>query len=191
VSGQPDLFGVADSGLPPGLRYEPALIDAREAERLTQLIAPLPFREFEFHGFTGKRRVVSFGWKYDFAAARLVGAEPLPEFLLGLREAAGGCAGIEPSELEQALVTEYQPGAAIGWHKDKAVFDEVVGVSFGAPCTMRFRRAVGSKWERRNVLLDPGSAYVIAGEARTEWEHSIPPVTALRYSVTFRSMRRG
>jgi len=86
-------------------------------------------------------------------------------------------------------VTEYSPGAAIGWHKDKAVFDEVVGVSLGAPCTFRLRRKAGAKWERRNLTLESGSAYVITGEARTDWEHSIPPVDALRYSVTFRSMR--
>ncbi len=96
---------------------------------------------------------------------------------------------MDPERLQQVLVTEYGPGAPIGWHKDKAVFDEVVGVSLGAACTFRLRRKVGNKWERRNLTLEPGSAYVITGEARTDWEHSIPPVDALRYSVTFRSMR--
>jgi len=187
---QPDLFFV-EPDLPPGLRYEPALIDAGSAARFEQHIVPLPFVEFQFHGFTGKRRVVSFGWKYDFAAARLMPAEPIPDWMLPLREQAAAFAGLESAALEQVLVTEYQPGAAIGWHKDKAVFDEVVGVSFGAACIMRFRRLVpGGRWERRNVTLQPGSAYLIAGEARSKWEHSIPPVEQLRYSVTFRSMRR-
>ena len=187
---QSDLFQV-EPVLPPGLRYEPTLIGTIMAADLERRIAGLPFVEFQFHGFTGKRRVVSFGWKYDFAAARLVAAEPIPEWLLPLRERAAGFAELEAAQLEQVLVTEYQPGAAIGWHKDKAVFDEVVGVSFGAACTMRFRRTTGDgRWERRNVELVPGSAYLIAGEARSVWEHSIPPVEQLRYSTTFRSMRR-
>jgi alkylated DNA repair dioxygenase AlkB len=187
---QADFFGVEPT-LPPGLRYEPALIGSAMAAEFEQHIAGLPFVEFQFHGFTGKRRVVSFGWKYDFAAARLMAAEPIPTWLLPLRERAARFAELDADALEQVLVTEYQPGAAIGWHKDKAVFDEVVGVSFGAPCTMRFRRALeGGRWERMNVGLQPGSAYLIAGEARSVWEHSIPPVEQLRYSVTFRSMRR-
>jgi alkylated DNA repair dioxygenase AlkB len=185
---QPDLFSDAPL-LPPGLRYEPALIDATEAARLTALIAPLPFKAFEFHGFTGKRRVVSYGWKYDFSAERVVRIEPMPDFLLPLRDRAAAFAGIDPPALEQVLVTEYEPGAAIGWHKDKAVFDEVVGISLGASCIMRFRRPLGAKWERRNLTLDPGSAYLITGPARTDWEHSITPVPALRYSITFRTMR--
>jgi alkylated DNA repair dioxygenase AlkB len=175
--------------LPAGFRYQPALLSGDEQEALIAAIAPLPFKEFEFHGFLGKRRVVSFGWKYDFSVEKVRKIEDIPEFLLPVRTRAAAFAGINAHELQQALVTEYSPGAAIGWHKDKAVFDEVLGISLGAPCTFRLRRKVGSKWERRNLVLEPGSAYLIAGEARTDWEHSIPPVDALRYSVTFRSMR--
>jgi alkylated DNA repair dioxygenase AlkB len=189
---QLDFFAAAQApvpDLPAGFRYQPALLTAAEQEALLTAIAPLPFREFEFHGFLGKRRVVSFGLKYDFAVEKVRRIEGIPDFLLPLRDRAAAFAGIDPEVLQQALVTEYSPGAAIGWHKDKAVFDEVVGVSLGAPCTFRLRRKAGSKWERRNLTLEPGSAYVITGGARTDWEHSIPPVDALRYSVTFRSMR--
>jgi alkylated DNA repair dioxygenase AlkB len=190
MTAQFDLFTRAPlPDLPAGFRYEPALLSVDEQAALTAAIAPLPFKEFEFHGFLGKRRVVSFGWKYDFAVEKVRRIEDVPEFLLPLRALAAAFAGVDPQKLQQALVTEYSPGAAIGWHKDKAVFDEVVGVSLGAPCTFRLRRKAGSKWERRNVTLEPGSAYLIAGEARVDWEHSIPPVDALRYSVTFRSMR--
>jgi alkylated DNA repair dioxygenase AlkB len=186
-----DLFGHDHKAeLPLGLRYEPQLMTADEAIAYVQPIARLPFEAFQFHGFTGKRRVVSFGWKYDFSTETLQRIEPVPDFLLPLRRRAASFAGIEPEALEQVLVTEYQPGAAIGWHRDKAVFDKVVGTSFGAFCTMRFRRVHGQSWQRRNMLLEPGSAYIIAGEARTDWEHSIPPVDALRYSVTFRSLRK-
>jgi alkylated DNA repair dioxygenase AlkB len=184
-----DLFGAHDNpDLPPGLRYEPQLIAPDEAARLVESISDLPFEAFQFHGFTGKRRVVSFGWKYDFTAQRLEAIEPIPDFLLPLRDRAARFAGLNEEALEQVLVTEYQPGASIGWHKDKAVFDEVVGVSLGASCTMRFRRIQGKSWERRTVLLEPGSAYVITGESRSGWEHSIPAVEALRYSVTYRSL---
>lgn len=186
---QSDLFGSPASDLPPGLRYEQRLLELRDAEQLVNEIAPLPFREFEFHGFTGKRRVVSYGWKYDFSAQRIEQVAAIPAFLLPLRARAAEFAGLDPHALEQVLVTEYSPGAAIGWHKDKAVFDEVVGVSLGSSCTMRFRKPAGGKWERVSVQLDPGSAYLISGPSRSEWEHSIPPVTALRYSVTFRSLR--
>ena len=176
-----DLFGAFDdAGLPPGLRYGPQLITPEEAARLVESISDLPFEAFQFHGFTGKRRVVSFGWKYDFTAQRLEAIEPIPDFLLSLRGRAAHYAGLNEGALEQVLVTEYQPGAAIGWHKDKAVFDEVVGVSLGASCTMRFRRIQGKSWERRTVLLEPGSAYIITGESRSAWEHSIPPVEVTR-----------
>jgi alkylated DNA repair dioxygenase AlkB len=186
-----DLLGALDDpNLPPGLRYEPRLITPDEAPSFVEPISKLPFEAFRFHGFTGKRRVVSFGWKYDFSTERLEAIGPMPNFLLPLRARAAHFAGFDEEALEQVLVTEYQPGAAIGWHKDKAVFDEVVGISFGAPCTMRFRRVQGQSWERRNVLLEPGSAYIIAGESRSQWEHSIPPVDSLRFSVTFRSLRQ-
>jgi alkylated DNA repair dioxygenase AlkB len=190
MSAQFDLFALQlVPDLPDGFRYEPALLAEEEQASLIAAISLMPFREFKFHGFLGRRRVVSFGWKYDFSAEKVRRIGDMPEILLPLRERAAGFAGFDPQELQQALVTEYSPGAAIGWHKDKAVFDQVVGVSFGAPCTFRLRRRLDGKWERRKLTLEPGSAYVIAGEARTDWEHSIPPVDALRYSVTFRSMR--
>ena len=98
---------------------------------------------------------------------------------------------MKPTELQQVLVTEYEPGAAIGWHRDKAVFGEVIGISLLSSCTFRLRRKVGTTWERVSVTAEPRSAYLLSGPSRTEWEHSIPAVEALRYSVTFRNMREG
>jgi alkylated DNA repair dioxygenase AlkB len=187
---QTDLFKNDDAEGLPGLLYQAAIVDPEEQRALIKEIAQLPLKPFEFHGFTGKRRVVSFGWRYDFSAQRLEQIEPIPDFLQPLRAKASQFANLSANALEQVLITEYSPGSAIGWHKDKAVFDKVVGVSLGSTCTMRFRRRPdGSNWRRLNVLLEPGSAYLIAGEARSEWEHSIPPVEELRYSVTFRSVR--
>ena len=174
---------------PDGLRYRASLISAADERALVARVSELPFREFEFHGYVGKRRVVSFGWKYDFSSQRLQKADDIPGYVLGLRELAGKFAGLDPQALEQVLVTEYAPGAGIGWHRDKAVFGEVVGVSLLAPCTLRFRRKAGDRWDRANLRAEPRSAYHLSGPARSEWEHSIAGVDTLRYSITFRSMR--
>ena len=173
-----------------GFRYQPALIEPDMEQALVARMRELPFREFEFHGFTGKRRIVSFGWKYEFSGGgQLHKAEEIPEFLLGLRSRAAAFARLEPEAFQHALVTEYGPGAGIGWHRDKAVFGQVVGVSLLASCVLRFRRKVQGKWDRVNVLAERGSAYHLTGPARSEWEHSILRVDALRYSITFRTMR--
>ena len=171
-----------------GFSYRPALLDQAEEEALLTHVRNLPFREFEFHGYTGKRRVVSFGWKYDFSGQKLREADELPEFLWSLRARAASFAKLEPEAFEQALVTEYKSGAGIGWHRDKGVFGEVVGVSLLAPCILRFRRKVDQKWNRINVLAEARSAYHLTGPSRTEWQHSILRVDALRYSITFRTM---
>jgi alkylated DNA repair dioxygenase AlkB len=113
----------------------------------------------------------------------------LPEFLLPLRERAAEVGGLAPDSLQQVLVTEYAPGAPIGWHRDKPMFQDVVAISFLAPCLLRFRCRLHDGWERRSLEVVPRSAYVLRGAARTEWEHSIPPLSALRYSVTFRNLR--
>jgi alkylated DNA repair dioxygenase AlkB len=174
---------------PEGFRYRPDLISPAEEQALLRAVEGLPFRAFEFQGWTGKRRTVSFGWHYDFGERSLQPAEPLPEFLLPLRAAAAAFTDLAPADLVHALVTEYGPGAAIGWHRDKAVFGDVVGISLRSPCRFRFRRKAGSGWERFSLTLEPRSAYLLRGPSRAEWEHSIPAVDEPRYSITFRSLR--
>jgi alkylated DNA repair dioxygenase AlkB len=174
--------------LPEGFAYRPALLTPAEEQELIARFAELPFREFEFHGYLGKRRVVSFGLRYDFADRRVHRVAPIPVFLLPLRHRAAAFAGLVPEALEHALVTEYVPGAAIGWHRDRPIFGDVVGISFSAACRFRFRRRRGGDWQRGAVVLEPGSAYLLLGPARYEWEHSIPPTEHLRYSVTFRTV---
>ena len=174
---------------PKGFRYQPALIGAAEESVLVEKMKGLPFAPFDFHGFLGKRRVVSFGWKYSFNGGGLQKAQAVPDFLLPLREAAASFAGLEADALQHVLLTEYAPGAAIGWHKDRPVFGDVIGISLLSPCTFRFRRQTNGRWQRRAILTEPRSAYLLQGAARTDWEHSIPPVSSLRYSVTFRNFR--
>ena len=186
---QPDLFD-APSALPEGMRYAPELISPEEERALVAELAGLPFREFEFHGFLGRRRTVSFGWRYDFNGGRLQQSGDIPEFLKPVRARAAGFAGLDPSALEHALLIEYAPGAGIGWHRDRPAFADVIGISLLASCTFRLRRKVGQKWERRSLVAEPRSAYLLRGPSRSEWEHSIPPLATLRYSITFRSMVR-
>lgn len=191
MTGQFGLFGAEEEtkrDLPAGFRYRPDVVSADQERTLLEKIRGLPFKEFQFHGFVGNRRTVSFGWSYDFSTERLREASDIPAFLLDLREVAGRFADIAPDRLQQVLVTEYRPGAGIGWHRDKAVFGEVVGLSLLAPCVFRLRRKWGDGWERVNLTAEPRSAYLLSGPSRTEWEHSIPPVDGLRYSITFRNL---
>jgi alkylated DNA repair dioxygenase AlkB len=184
---QPDLF--AAQARPPGFAYAEDRIDAPLEKALLREIEKLPFKPFEFHGFFGNRRVVSFGWRYDYAGRALRASDPMPDFLLRLRGIAADFAGLPPGDFQQALVTEYAPGAGIGWHRDKPMFEDVVAFSLAAPCTLRLRRKAGAGWIRRAQVVAPRSAYLLRGPARFDWEHSIPPLDRLRYSITFRTFR--
>ena len=193
---QMDVFSGADipsttrEEFPEDFRYAPELITPEEEVALLARISELPFREFEFHGYKGKRRVVSFGWHYDYATRELRQADDMPPFLRELRMSASQFAGVEPVELQHVLVTEYGAGSGIGWHRDKPVFGIVVGISLLSPCIFRLRRQVGPRrWERVSLIAEPRSAYILSGAVRNEWEHSIPSVNSLRYSVTFRNVR--
>lgn len=190
-----------------GFHCQPELISVAEEDKLIARVRELPFKNFEFHGFTGKRRTVSFGWQYEFSGrGALRKADDIPRFLLPLRARAASFAGIEPEAFQHVLVIEYGPGAGIGWHRDRPVFGDVIGVSLFAPCVLRFRRKMNSAdaarmksapdvsrktrstWERVNVCAEPRSAYFLTGPARSEWEHSILRVDELRYSITFRTV---
>jgi alkylated DNA repair dioxygenase AlkB len=183
---QQDLF--QPSGLPQGFTYVENLVSPTEEMRLISELQPLPFKEFEFHGFLGRRRVVSFGWRYDFSGGGLQKAGDIPPFLLPLREIVAGFASLVAADLQHVLITEYPAGATIGWHKDRPAFGEVIGVSLASGCTFRFRRKEGPGWQRASLVLQPRSAYLLRGAARSEWEHSIPALDALRYSITFRTL---
>ena len=160
------------------LAEEQALIAAIDRETLTP---------FQFQQWTGKRLTHSFGWNYDFATGALARAEPMPAWLLPLRDRAADFARLAPGEIEQALLIRYDPGAGIGWHKDRPIYDHILGISLGAPASMRFRRPRAGRWQRMAAPLEPRGIYHLAGEVRSQWEHSIMAIDRRRYSVTFRS----
>jgi len=172
---------------PPGLVTRDDFITETEERALLEYFASLPFEPFAFQGWLGKRETVSFGWRYDFNEARVQAAPPIPAFLLPLRARAADFAGLRAEALEQALVIRYGMGAGIGWHRDRPVFDRVVGVSLASACVLRFRRREARGFRRYSLQARPRSAYLLSGEIRHQWEHGIAPLDALRFSVTFRS----
>jgi alkylated DNA repair dioxygenase AlkB len=181
-----DLFGTC--GLPEGMKYRENFPTAAKEHALLHEIRTLPFREFEFHGFTGKRRTVSFSWRYDFNGGGLTKTGDMPKFIMSLRARAERFAEVATDDFQQVLVTEYAPGAGIGWHKDRSVLGDVVGVSLMSPCVFRLRRRSSKGFTRQNFIAEPRSVDLLRGTARTEWEHSIPAVESLRYPITFRNL---
>jgi alkylated DNA repair dioxygenase AlkB len=177
-----------DEPLISGLQHQENFIGAEDEAQLLDRLHALDLAPFRFQGWVGKRRTQSFGWRYDFDDASFVPADPLADWLLPLREKAAAFANAAPDEFVHVLLARYDPGAGIGWHRDRPVFEKVVGVSLGAPATLRFRQRVESGFRRASVQLEPCSAYLLAGEVRHQWEHSIAPGEALRFSITFRTL---
>jgi DNA oxidative demethylase len=177
-----------DLTAPEGFQYHRDFLTGDEEARLLDEIRRLEFHEVRMRGVAAKRRVVQYGWKYSFESFRTSEGPPLPEFLMQVQQRAAALAGVAPDQLSEALITEYSPGAAIGWHRDAPPFGIVIGISLLAACRFRFRRGRTGAWDRAELTLEPRSAYVLTGPARYDWQHSIPAVDALRYSVTFRTM---
>jgi alkylated DNA repair dioxygenase AlkB len=181
---QPDLFG----SIMAGLAYRPELLTATEEAAMIDRLGEIDLAPFKFQNWLGKRETASFGWRYDFTDASFAPAEPIPDFLLPLRDRLADFAGLAPDALVQALVVRYDPGAGIGWHRDRPVFEHVVAVSLGAFATLRLRRRTADGFERASLPLDPRSAYHLSGPARHVWEHSILPLAERRWSISFRSL---
>lgn len=177
-----------EPALLPGLCYQEHFVAAGEERHLLGRLQALDLAPFRFHGWTGNRRTTSFGWRYDFDDASFRPTEPVPAWLEPLRDKAAELAGVAPGDIAHALLARYDPGAGIGWHKDRSVFDRVVGVSLGASATLRFRQRTAGGFRRFGLPVEPRSAYLLSGEARHDWEHSIAPGEELRFSITFRTL---
>jgi alkylated DNA repair dioxygenase AlkB len=186
----PDQFALfADApALPDGLRYAAGFIPEAVERDLIDHVAALPLQPFQFGQYEGKRRIASFGWRYDYSQRRLLPAEPVPGWLAPLIEQVEAFGG-PGTRIDQVLCTEYEADVGIGWHRDKPHFGRILGVSLGSSCRLRFRRQVGDTWERRALDVAPRSVYAMSGPSRLEWEHSIPAVDALRYSITLRTLK--
>jgi alkylated DNA repair dioxygenase AlkB len=182
------LPGLFDTPPVAGLKYAESVISIAEERALLERLGGLELAPFRFHGWLGNRRTQSFGWRYDFEDGSFTPAEPVPDWLLPLRNRAASFAGLGADDFVHVLLARYDPGTGIGWHRDRAVFDRVVGVSLGSPATLRFRRRTGSGFERASLHLEPRSAYLLTGDVRHHWEHSIAPGERLRFSITFRSL---
>ncbi|HYR91187.1 MAG TPA: alpha-ketoglutarate-dependent dioxygenase AlkB [Terriglobia bacterium] len=186
---QGELFGILQR-LPAGLVYEPDFITRDEEGALLTETCNLPLREAKYKDYTAKRRIMSYGASYDFSSNELIPAGPIPAFLHALRERIAAWVEIPASRFNHALIAEYKTGTQLGWHRDVPEFEVIVGVSLGGPCRMRLRRYPSKKGrsaETPSLDLEPRSAYLMRGEARWGWQHSIPPTKTTRYSITFRT----
>jgi alkylated DNA repair dioxygenase AlkB len=194
---QEDLFAESARPLLGGFEYRPEFIDAAEEAALLETIRTLPFHEARYKEYEAKRRIVSYGGSYDFDRNELLPAEPAPQFLFPLRERIAAWADQPAEEFAHVLIAEYSEGTQLGWHRDVPSFELVAGVSLLGRCRMRFRpyptvKAAPGKAKPRSYALqvEPRSAYIMRGESRWDWQHSIPPTPELRYSITFRTLRR-
>ena len=187
---QQELFG-ARSDLPPGFTYAPQFLGADEEAQLLRMVRALPFEAAQYRQWQARRRIVAFGARYDFAHRALLAAPPIPPFLAPLRARVADWAGVPSAGIAHAIITEYQPGTPLGWHRDIPEFEIVAGVSLEGHARMRFRpwppRAAART--RCDIELEPRSAYLMQGAARWGWQHAVAPTQELRYSITFRTRR--
>src|SRR5256885_1786263 len=171
-----------------GLGYRADFIGEAEERALLGWLTAFDLAPFRFHGWLGNRRTQRFGWRYDFDDASFHRTEPIPDWLHPLREKAAAFAGMASDDFVQALIARYDPGAGIGWHRDRDVFEKVVGIWLSTPTTLRFRQRTRDGFRRAQLDVEPRSAYLLSGEARWDWEHSIVPGGRLRFSLTFRTL---
>jgi alkylated DNA repair protein (DNA oxidative demethylase) len=170
-----------------GLDYREELITEAEERELTEHLMALDLAPFRFQGWLGNRKTKSFGWRYDFDDASFTRTEPIPDWLGPLRGKAAAFARVDPADFAHVLLARYDPDAGIGWHRDRDVFDQVVGISLASPAKLRFRQRTASGFRRASLEVAPRSAYLLSGESRWDWEHRITPGDQLRFSITFRA----
>jgi len=171
-----------------GFDYCDDFISAEEEKALIGELSTVELAPFRFHGWLGNRKTKTFGWRYDFDDASFAPVGPIPEWLHPLRAKAAGLAEVAPGDFAHVLLARYDPGAGIGWHRDRPQFENIVGISLGSAATLRFRQRSSPGFRRANAHLEPRSAYLLSGEARWDWEHRITPGDELRFSITFRTL---
>src|SRR5262245_39619250 len=186
------LFAATDAPLPTGLRYQADFLSDEEEQFFLQVIEELSLEEAQYKEFRARRRVASFGARYDFSANVLEAAPELPATLHPLRSKVAAWLHMPPERFAHVLVAEYQPGTPLGWRRDVRHFELIVGVSLAGWARLRFRPYPLRAKKREGVFsltLEPRSAYVLRDDARWRWQHGVPPTKMLRYSITFRTTR--
>jgi alkylated DNA repair protein (DNA oxidative demethylase) len=185
------VTGRAGGPLPEGFVLRDDFVSADEERALLDLLEAMEFGEVVMHGQAAKRTVRHFGLGYDYSSGSLAPTDPLPAGMEWLRERCAGLMERDAGDIVQILVSRYPEGAGIGWHRDAPMFgSKIAGVSLLGPCRMRFQRTLKGERDVAAVELAPRSAYLLSGKARWSWQHSIPAAKALRYSITFRTLRR-
>ena len=173
--------------LPNGFVYRPEFLTIHEEEKLIGVFKKLPFERAPFQEYFAKRRIVNFGWDFDYDTNEFLPGPDLPSFLKPLQRKVAKWLDIPAARVAEALVTEYQPGTPLGWHRDREAFESIVGISLSGWCNMRLRPLRDLK-EIHTVPLEPRSAYLMQGESRWQWQHSVTETKTLRYSITFRTL---
>lgn len=176
---------------PAGLLYRKEVLTITEEKRLLAILSTLPFEEVRMHGVVAKRRVIHYGWGYAYDSRSIEPTASIPAYLLDVREKLAKVAQLDPATLEEVLISYYPPGAGIGWHRDAPSFHTVVGVSLGADTVMAFRLPQRNQRLIYKQVLEPRSVYVLSGDVRNLWQHTIPKCEEPRYSITFRTLRPG
>jgi alkylated DNA repair dioxygenase AlkB len=194
VTRQPDLFatdGIAGQELPDGMRHADGFLDPAAEAGLLEHIRALPLQNAQYLQYTARRRVLSYGGKYDYAHRKLDAAPPMPDWLQPIKDRAAQWAALDPDDIAQALVAEYAPGTPLGWHRDVPDYESIIGISLAGEGTMRFRRYPPVKPGRAELtfILQPRSIYTLQRDARWKWQHAVSPTKVLRYSITFRTRR--
>jgi alkylated DNA repair dioxygenase AlkB len=184
----PDAPAKTEHPMPEGFRYQPELIDAHEEKILAAAIAAMSLKPYQFRGFYANRNVIAFGFRYNYDSRRLERTADLPPLIKNLRAKVASFSGKPAEAFQQVLITEYVPGTALGWHRDRLQYGEIAGVSLLSAAKFRVRRHEGSRWMRASRIIEPRSVYIMADEVRLAWEHSIPAADVPRYSLTFRTL---
>lgn len=179
-----DLFGPAI----PGLFVIEDFVDDSAQTSLIAEIEKTSLAPFRFQQWTGRRETASYGLHYDFTAYTLSEAEAFPPWLDKLARQVEAAFELSCRSIVHALLTRYPVGAAIGWHRDRPIFGDVFGISLGTEAMLRLRRRKPAGFSRYSLPLRPGSLYRLSGEARQHWEHSIAPLTQVRWSITLRTV---
>ena len=185
---QAQLFA-ASPAAPPGFTYGRQFLSVAQEAQLLEVIRTLPFEEAQYKEWRARRRIVSYGGRYDFTQQELTQAPPIPQFLQPLRAQLATWADIPEERIQHAMIAEYRPATPLGWHRDVPQFEDVMGVSLLGHARLRFRPWPPAPGQRATwkIDLEPRSAYLVRGVARWQWQHAVSPTRELRYSITFRT----